>query len=59
MSDYKKTPLEQKVHAMLLEDGFEEGLFGVISANFANGMGSMNLTLVIADIVERIQNEQD
>lgn len=52
-----KTDLEKRVKELLLEDGFEEGPFGVISANFSNGMGSMNLTLVIADIIERLNNE--
>lgn len=47
-----KTEIEKFVHQHLIDDGFEQNEFGVISAEFANGGGTMNLTLVIASAIE-------
>jgi hypothetical protein len=54
----EKTKEEIFVHQYLLNEGFEENDFGVISANFANGMGSMNLTFVITDVVKAYADQQ-
>lgn len=57
----KKTKVEQWVHDALFKDGFTENEYGVISASFANGNGSMNLTYVIAEYAENyaaIQNAE-
>lgn len=55
----EKSAAEKSIHAQLLKDGFVESEFGVISASFDNGNGSMNLTLVIAEYAEWYSKQQN
>lgn len=44
------TTLEQFIHDYLVESGWDESQFGVVSVDFPTG-GSCNLTYIIADVI--------
>lgn len=50
--------LELEIKNILLADGWEEGAFGVISADMPGG-GSMNLTSVIASVVRKLKEPEE